>query len=293
MANRSIFSIFLVAIILSWLGPTKLTAEDFVIPIDSEDIYFWHILMAALEAAGGQHTLSRYKMAENIPQTRTVRAMLDDSSPYNVIFTGHNKERENALIQIDVPLTRGLFGYRVFVIHPQDAPMFNGINSLQGLATRITVGSGSSWPDTTILRKAGFTVSTSNTGTLWDMLARGRFTAFPRSVFEVTGELGARKNTAQDQPLMIEETVMLHYPFDVFFYVAPNDTTRAEIIKQGLDRIYANGTFMRIFNSNLEIKTAMDRASIQKRKIITLENPLNSERINSIPARFWHTFNQD
>jgi hypothetical protein len=273
---------FLVAV------PTKTHAADFSLPIESEENYFWRLLAAALEAADGNHTLSRYQLPKGIPQTRVVRAMLDESAPYTVIFTGHNKNREQDLIQIDVPLTRGLFGYRVFVIRRQDTNLFANIHSLEGLTSRITLGSGSSWPDTKILRSAGFTVVTSNRDTLWTMLARERFIAFPRSIFEVATELNARGNSVQGQPVTIEDRIMLYYPFDVFFYLAPTDTERAAILAQGMDRIYKNGTFLRIFNSDPQIKAALRNAAAQNRKIFTLENPLNSERINKIPAKYWH-----
>lgn len=283
---------FIAASIFLLFSPLAQTAhaDKFVAMLENQHDYFWQLLSAALLAADGNHTLLTYKFDDSIPQSRVLRAMLDDSAPYNVTFTGHNAEREALMHQIDIPLTRGLYGYRVFVIHKSDAPLFKNIQSLKTLTDRISVGSGSSWPDTTILKAAGFNVKTSNITTLWSMLARGRFTAFPRSVYEVGSELKNRGNMVQGTPVMLEETIMLHYPFDLFLYLPPNEKRRADILEQGLRRIYTDGTFMEIFEKDTWIKAALEQISKHNRKIITLKNPLNSERVNNIPAQYWHNF---
>ena len=192
--------------------------------------------------------------------------------------------------QIDIPLSRGLLGYRVFVIKQPNAHLFDGIETVDQLTSRITVGSGTSWPDTPILRAAGFKVNTGSVTNLWLMLARDRFIAFPRGMNEVHAELSRYDQMGLTDPVVTENTVMIYYPFDHFFYVAPNDFERAGIIEQGLDRIYKNGEFMRIFNSDPAISKAMAQAEKHNRRVIQLINPLNTERINNIPARYWHTF---
>jgi len=281
------FLALLIAVPLA-LSP-KAEGEDFSLPLyDEDDQYFAILLRAALEAADGDHRLSTSKIP--VAQSRVLRSLLDHREGINVLYTGHSTERENLMRQIDIPLSRGLLGYRVFVIRPQSQHLFQGIETLEGLTQRITVGSGTSWPDTTILRAAGFNVKTGSVENLWQMLARNRFIAFPRGMNEVHAELKRYAETKLKEAVATENTVMIYYPYDHFFYVAPEDETRANIIEQGLKRIYENGEFMRIFNSDPAISKSLALAAKYRRKVISLPNPLNSDRINKIPAKYWHSF---
>lgn len=267
-------------------------AEHFSLPLyDEDDRYFERLLRAALNAADGDHTLETSNIA--VAQSRVLRALLDRSSAVNVLYTGHSFERESLLRQIDIPLSRGLLGFRVFVIRQDNAAKFKGIETLDDLASRITVGSGTSWPDTPILRAAGFKVTTGSVENLWQMLARNRFSAFPRGMNEVHAELKRYAARGLEQPVRTEDTIMIAYPFDHFFYVAPDDTVRADIIEQGLKRIYENGEFMRIFEADPAISIALNQARAVQRRVIWLQNPFNSDRINAIPAHYWHRFKAD
>lgn len=267
-------------------------AADFVITLLDGHSYFHQLAEAALQAADGDHSLAAYSFPQAIPQTRILRSLVDHSAPFNLTFTGHNTGREELLNQVDIPLTRGLFGYRVLVITRESAARFQAINTLSQLSERISLGSGASWPDTTILKGAGFRVETGNIITLWSMLARQRFDAFPRSVYEVGFELRAHNYRAEGIPLQIEETVMLQYPFDLFFYLAPDDKERTDILTQGLLRLYENGRFMEIFLSDPTIKAALDVVAAHKRKIFKIPNPLNSVRVNNIAPNYWLDFQE-
>ncbi len=268
-------------------------ADEFVLSVDKEDdAYFATLLEAALNAADGQHIFSTYTYTRSIPQSRILRAVLAGDSPVNVVFTGHSIQREQLLRQIDIPLLRGLLGYRLLAIHKDDAARFSSLDTLNGLIQNIRLGSGTSWPDTYILKAAGFKIEMGTVDNLWRMLHRRRFDALPMGMNEIYGELARFKQNTPSSNLTIESSVMLHYPFDHFFYVAPNDQRRAAIITQGLQRLYASGEFMRIFNETPSIKAALSEARKYKRTIIEIENPLNSERVSAIPAKYWHSFEE-
>jgi len=281
-----LLAFFLVAAI----GPDHdAQADDFTLPLfDSSDQYFERLLRAALRAADGDHKVSTNYIT--ISQNRVLRLLLDNRTDINVVYTGHSRERENLLRQIDIPLSRGLLGYRIFLIKQKNQRLFDGIKTLEELANRITVGSGASWPDTTILRAAGFNVKTGSFENLWQMLKRDRFTAFPRGMNEVHADLQLYQQADVPQPVILENSIMIYYPYDHFFYLAPEDERQAKIIEQGLLRLYENGEFMKIFNDDPAISMALKEAKAQKRTTIKMENPLNSERIEKIPARFWHQF---
>jgi len=289
---RIILLVMAAAITPNSVNTQPLRAEDFVLTAAPKGHYFEKILEAAVFAADGKHTVRTYDFGQHVAQNRILR-MLGDAHPLiNVTFTGHSKTREAQLRQIDIPLSRGLFGYRLLVIREENQHLFNGIRSLKNLTDRISVGSGVGWPDTEILHHNRFTVETGAVHNLWQMLTHQRFTAFPRSLYEVGSELIEQAALQPDVPVISEKTIMLYYPFDLFFYVAPDDHKRAAIIEQGLARIYKNGTFMKIFENDPEIQNALAEAAKFKRTIIQLENPLNSERVRAIPERYWHKFTE-
>ncbi|MEX0299047.1 MAG: hypothetical protein AB3N28_08240 [Kordiimonas sp.] len=266
-------------------------AEEFIFAHQPGDNYFHQILEAAIEAADGTHTVTKHYFTFDIPQSRILRSLEDNAnSPINVHFSGHSIEREKSLLQIDVPLTRGLYGYRMFIIRAEDQQKFEGISTLSSLTQKITVGSGTSWPDTKILKDAGFTVKTGSRSDLWVLLGRKRFTGFPRSIYEIYTDIANPPAHLASTPLAIERSIMLHYPFDLFFYLAPNDTLRGDILKQGLERIYNNGKFMEIFLESPSAQEALHDIEKFRPQIFRIQNTLSTERLEAIPERYWHSF---
>ena len=280
-----------IAAICFLLNFSALKAEDFILSLDNEDdSYFVTLLGAALKAADGNHRLRTHTYKPALPQSRIIRAMLDGTTRVNVIFTGHSKYREALLVQIDIPLLRGLLGYRVFAIKAKNTPLLSSLTSLDDLIENVPIGSATSWPDTVILRHAGFDIKTSTIDTLWHMLDRDRFMALPLSINEIQAKLARFKRTTPTSTILTEKTLMLYYPFGSFFYVTPDDSHRATIIEQGLKRLYETGEFLKIFYDDPDIKKALDEQQFYKRQIIPLENPLLSDRVKAIPAQYWHTF---
>ena len=90
-----------------------------------------------------------------------------------------------------------------------------------------------------------------------------------------------------------ETTIMLHYQFDHFFYINKKHHEHAEIVKQGLLRLYANGKFMEIFQNAPFIKQALAEANQNKRKIFKLVNQTLSDQVANIPDKFWHSFEKN
>lgn len=284
-------AVYILAVITS--ADHRAHAEEFILAHRDGDEYFKLILEAATAAADGTHTVKTHSFEPDIPQSRILRILRDSGhSPINVHFSGHSAEREQSLLQIDIPLTRGLYGYRAFIIRAADQEKFTGIKTLTELTRKISVGSGTSWPDTKILVDAGFKVKKGNKANLWVLLGRQQFIAFPRSIYEIHSDLQTAPSYLAGTPLSIEDSLMLHYPFDLFFYLAPTDTRRRDIILQGLERLYETGKFMEIFNSHPIVQKALKEAAQHKRRIIDLKNTLGTSRLQAIPAKYWHSFQQ-
>ena len=271
---------------------SPLHAETFRLALhhDVEAIYAYEVglLKLALAKSGGDHQLEILPFSDS--QFRTLRHMTEGTADFNILYFGYDREREEKLLQIPVPLTRGLLGHRVFVIRADNRSLFNGVESLETLTNRLIIGSGTTWPDTKILRRAGFRVETGSYDSLWRMLGRGRVAALSRGMDEVIAEID-KFGANDDIPLVMEQSVMLVYPYDHFFYVAKQDQRLADIVGRGLAAAYVDGSFMQYFNNFPAISRILDDMRIHPRTVFHLENPDWNEALDDLPAHYW--FNMD
>ena len=127
-------------------------------------------------------------------------------------FSGFSAEREARFRQIDIPLSRGLLGHRIFITNNDFAENLASITSLKALQDQAIVGSGIGWPDTDIFEAAGFSVQQEVYENLWRMLSKGRINTFNRGIHEAYVEIGIRK--PQYENLEVDPHVMVRYRFD-------------------------------------------------------------------------------
>ncbi|MBU6950686.1 hypothetical protein [Hahella sp. HN01] len=242
------------------------------------------VVQLALNYAPGEHTLEVVSMGD-ATQERILNLLHRRSDILNVFFTGYSRTREERFLQVDVPLTRGLLGHRVFMIREDHAEKFSQVSSLADLQA-LTIGSGVNWPDTDILRSAGFTVTESTYASLWLMLKRGRFDGFNRGVHEAVIELGEHAG----EGLMIESRLMVAYKFDYFLYLGKDDVERYRILTLGLRRAYENGAFIKNFNSHPAIKEMVAAIHPEQRQTFYIDNPYLSDKVKAIAESYWHKF---
>ena len=62
-------------------------------------------------------------------------------------------------------------------------------------------------------------------------------------------------------------------PFAEFFFVSPESPKLAKAIQTGLERAYADGSFMAFFRENPKIREALASANLEQRVTIALPNP--------------------
>jgi hypothetical protein len=251
------------------------------------------VLELALKNAPGEHTLTIVAI-NDINQARLLKNLTRDENNFNVFFSGFSKQRERELLQVDLPITRGLLGYRVFAIREDNLGLFANIADLAQFKKQVTVGSGIGWPDTEIFKHNGFDVIQTQYGGLWKMLRANRVTAFNRGINEAYVEV-AQQNQQNDvtrllatPKLVVEPNFLVVYPFDYFFYVSPLYPELHQTIQAGLNKALANGDFKRNFYNHPRIKQALAQLALKNRKVFSLDNPLLSERIQALPQDYWH-----
>lgn len=244
--------------------------------------YELSVIRLALENAPGQHTLEIVPLP-NATQNRVFAMLNEDNPEINVFFSGYSPEREARLLQVDIPLTRGLLGYRLFAVRKDRIGTLQGIDTLHELQA-VTIGSGDGWPENRIMRYNALQVVTSQYDNLWRMLDYGRFDLFHRGVQEIFTELA---KPGRDD-LAILPGVAMAMRYDYFIYVPKFRDDLYQILLSGLQNAYSNGAFMANFNAHPAIRAALDRSDLDQRTIIWLSMPDARDTLKNIPATYWH-----
>ena len=227
--------------------------------------YARDLLKLALSKVGPDY---RVELAEFPMNQERQMLELEAGRTIDVAPMPSSSEREARLLAVYIPMNKGVLGWRLGLIRKGDAARFADVNALDDLK-QVRLAQGLHWPDTDILRANGIPVITgpSYEG-LFKMITGSRFDYFPRSVMEIWNEQASNAET-----LEIEPRVALHYPYYTSYYMLNRGNTRlAEIIRQGMEKALADGSFDRLFEQHHG--ESLRRAQLDKRVIIELKNPL-------------------
>ena len=248
--------------------------------LDSE--YQLKLLELALDRAGQPYKLKRVDL--NLNQF-TLQQELRKGKTINVFWMGTSSTLESALIPVPIPLFRGLEGLRLSFIHSDAQEKFNQVNTLADLK-QLKAAQGVGWADNKILEQAGIATYAGRYSNLFRLINDGdKLDFFPRGLVEIFAE--RRELAAQYPNLAIEQHLLIRYPFAEFFFVSPEAPKLAKALQTGLERAYADGSFMTFFHENPRIREALASANLEQRVTISLPNPDMTPLLRSIPAQYW------
>lgn len=187
----------------------------------------------------------------------------------DVVSVPTTLQRERDLRPVRFDILRGLLGYRVLLIRKQHQADFAAVQTPEELR-RFRLGFGSQWADLPLLQYNGFNViAAPQYESLFGMLARGRFDAFPRGLNEAWQELSERQTDFPD--LMVEPTLALNYPWPVYFFVRKDNQALAERLQRGLLKAEADGSMHQLFMRHHG--HLLQQANLTKRRLFQLVNP--------------------
>lgn len=260
------------------------------VPQEQSTDYFLSLLKMALEASKADNEIiDLIHSSRDHSQARWISMLQKDTSNF-VIWTMTDTQREQQLRPIRIPLSKGLFGYRVLIIREQEQARFDQVRNIADLAV-FTGGQGTHWPDTLIMRANGLKIVTAESvESLFRMIQVKRFDYFPRGTSEAWYELLERKT----DNLTVEKNLLLYYPADVYFFVNKNNEALANRIEKGLEMLIDNGEFDKFFYSHPRISTAFNK--LKNRRIIKLHNPYLPPETPVDNPRYWidlHTLEQN
>jgi hypothetical protein len=256
------------------------TVVRYVTPEHADDprhLYALGLLSEALDvtdAKYGPHSLVAG------PKLGHQQAMvnLKDGKNVDVIISMTSAQLEEIYAPVRVPLFKGLIGTRVLLIHKKHARYFNNLPAEQ--LKQITMVQGLAWPDTKILKAAGYNVIGGDIyTTLFPLLNSDEPRAFPRAVHEVRDEL------AMFPDLEIAKNAYFSYPAALYFFVKKDNEALARRIEDGLMQLHQNGTFEKRFKAFLGDRIA--QAKLEEKQRIELANPVLPALTPVKNAKLW------
>ena len=247
---------------------------------DERGYYPVALLKLALEKAGTDY--KPRPANHDLAQSRTLRH-IELGRTLDVTWTLTTPEREARLLLICIPIDRGLLGYRLFLINPDESEFFAGLGGAEQIK-QLLAAQEHDWPDYKILVHNGFKVTpTTNYEGLFLMLKRGRIKYFPRSVTEILPEI-------QDHPqlpLAVAPRWALYYPAPVYFFVSKQRPELAAAIEKGLLIAIEDGSMQMLFEQHFADHVA--QLKLREREIIILENPLLSAETPLENSWLWYS----
>lgn len=186
-----------------------------------------------------------------------------------IIKTSATDEFLERFDYMEIPVDRGIFGYRVFFTNPTVEEQLADVTSIEELK-EFTIGQGAGWIDVEILNSNGFeTVEVSNIESLYKMVAANRFNLFGRGANEILVEYNEYKEVDN---FVVDEHVCLYYPLPRFLFTTEGNDELIERLRAGFEKAYQDGSFEELWEEHY--LKSIDYVDLGKREIFEADNPL-------------------
>lgn len=232
------------------------------------------LLKRALEVTGGGNEKIQLLPTKYLDQGGAEKALVESDSIDLAMFAPSQWREEN-LLPVYIPVSRGLLGLRLCIISSTNKNAFSSIKNIQDFQDKkVQIVSGTSWPDTQILESAGLlTLTASKYQDLFSLVTKDGLKCFSRSLNEINREL----KKVNDFSLTIDPHLLIHYDLPTLFFVSKKKPLLAKRIKKGLDILIRSKEFFRIFWRNH--RGIFKKYNIRDRTVIRVKTPHLSEEL--------------
>ncbi|MDZ7867863.1 MAG: transporter substrate-binding domain-containing protein [Rheinheimera sp.] len=247
-------------------------------------VYYRDLLQLVLDRTAAEYGAARLEL-EPPPPLGDYRYLLMKQDFIDVHHFGTSPELERDLLPVRVPLLAGGLGWRGFIIRKVDRLAFGQISDFAELK-RLMACQGQLWPDTAIMRAAGLHVVTAERhDQMLEMLRRERCDYFPRSLFE--GPIEQKAFQLQYPDLEFSSSVLLHYPFAMYFFVKKNNTALASRLEKGLDQLAQSGELLQFLQQHQIARQVFPLSRFNQSLVFHLDNPLLPANTPLQQAAYW------
>jgi hypothetical protein len=252
--------------------PAPESADD-----HSYNDYAVALLQLALAKANARYEVKVATLA--MKQSRAALEIVTASGKIDIMATMTSSEREEQLLPIRIPITKGLMGWRISLLSARHRSQFAQVKTVGDLKP-FQAGQGHDWPDIDIMRTNGLAVRAIATFEgMFSMLAAHRIDYFPRPIITVWNE------TKAHDKLVVDPNIVIRFPTADYFFVGRRNVRLADDVRRGLELAIADGSFDRLFYAHYG--EAIELADLPHRRIIDLTNPLLSPATPLARAELW------
>jgi len=249
-------------------------------------VYYRDLLQLVLDSTAAEYGAAKLELVPP-PPLGDYRYLLMKRDFIDVHHFGTSPELERDLLPVRVPLLAGGLGWRGFVIRKVDRLAFAQISDFAELR-RLTACQGELWPDTAIMRAAGLNVVTAERhDQMLEMLRRERCDYFPRSLFE--GPVEQKAFQLQYPDLEFSSSVLLHYPFAMYFFVKKDNIALATRLEKGLSQLAQSGELLHFLQQHQISRQVFPLSRFAQSLVFHLENPLLPANTPLQQAAYWLT----
>ncbi len=245
----------------------------------ARQVYERKVLKAILEATVEEWgSLEIEESLDEYPGDEESQVFKEKGHDLFVTIAGNQKFKEGDMIVIPHLLTKNLLGYRVPIIRDEDTGLFEEITEPEDLQM-LTHGIPETWSDAVIFRRNGYSVVEE--GSFDDIFDRLKNGLFDYSAYGANEVLGVYENRAsRHEGLIIEQNILLFYPFPLVFYVNPDLPKLAERIEEGMQKIISSGKLDAIFEEHYG--NIIEQLNLDNRRLFVLENPLIPDEFSGL-----------
>ena len=249
----------------------------------AETSFPFQVLKLALAKSGKSYELKPSPIGK--ADSDRAAATMQADGPVDVQWIPQRAQDDEKMLPVLFPVDRGLLGYRLFLIDGARQGEFDQVKTLDDLK-RFVALQGKGWADVKILLNAGLHVRTGPLyPDLFNMTVRGRADYFPRGAFEAYNEV---EQWGPKVPgLAVEQGLILHYPLATIFYVKKTDKVLADDLMRGLVSAFNDGSYMKLFLSNPDVRKVLDMAHMKSRRTINIDNPFMSDAMKATDQKYW------
>ena len=134
------------------------------------------------------------------------------SGDLDVYWNTTNNQFEDELLAIRIPLLKGLIGWRIMLVHKDQAETLASVTNIKQLQKYIA-GQGRDWDDTKILEFNKFNVTgITHKNSIMEMLERKRIDYYPRSIMEIWSDL----DVFETNNIVVDQSMAFYYPLPVY-----------------------------------------------------------------------------
>lgn len=235
---------------------------------NQESLYFKRLLHRALQLTVPEYGEFELRLPEQLLMDNRLRVSVQ-RGVVDVMWRNSVEGADNGLLRVPVSLLGELTQYRMLLVRKGDLPLYTDSLALSDLRLRVA-GVGAQWPDLKVLAHNQLPyVTATGYHPLFRMLAADRFDYFPRGIYQVRGEI----EQYPELDLAMVPNLVLSYPNDVYFYVAPDNPRLAERLTLGLERAQRDGSLDGLIDSMERLRWAKEQISRADWQVIYLDSP--------------------